>query len=162
MLSYGMVEGAALLGEARNAAYTVVALALDGQCEKALDQVAEAEKLTAGRMSALAKSWNLWTRKVCGDASWQPLALALLEEQQEYAPDRLSAGNVYLLILLGRTDELIERMTATVEARDPLLMFLPLAGRNYPGWETHLATDPRFQALVEPLNYPPPQVEAGR
>jgi len=131
-----------------------VALALDGQCEAALGQVAAAEKLTAGRMSALAKSWNLWTRKVCGDAAWQPLAVALLEEQQEYAPDRLSAGNVYPLILLGRTDELLARMTVTVEARDPMIMFLPFAGGNYPGWETHLATDPRFQALLEPLNFP--------
>ena len=138
------------------------ALALDGQCEAALDQVAAVEKLRAGRMSALARSWNIWTRKICGDAAWRPLALALLEEQQEYAPDRLSAGNVAPLILLGRTDELIARMTVSVEARDPLIMFLPFYGRSYPGWETHLATDPRFQALVEPLNFPVAVGEADR
>jgi TolB-like protein len=135
-----------------------VALALDDQCEAALGQVNAVENLTAGRMSALAKSWNLWTRKVCGDAKWHSRAEALLEEQQEYAPDRLTAGNVYLLLLLGRTDELIARMTATVEARDPIIMFLPTYGLKYPGWETHLASDPRYQELMEPLNFPPADV----
>jgi len=134
-----------------------LALALDGQCDKAFSQAQAVEGMSNGEMSTLMNSWLAWGYKVCGNDEWYAMSKRRIEAALAANPRKFDPGYAYLLALEGDTDKLIGLLREIIETRAPFALFAQLFTIDYLGFGTSdtLPKDPRYLALLEQLHFPP-------
>jgi len=133
-----------------------VALSLDGRCDKALSEAAEADRLAKGRLSPLMEAWSLWVFFNCGKEELYAASKERLEAQLAASPNQQQPAHAYLYALEGDTERMIDLLQQTVESASPGTLYVQIYLLDYMEWpvlET-LSKDPRYLELLRDLNFP--------
>ena len=133
-----------------------VALSLDGQCDRALSQANKAEALLNGAPPPLMDSWLAWGYRVCSNDDKYQASIGRIRAALQENPDELNPGFLYMYALEGNTNKLVDLVDAIVRSRDPITPFAQIFVLDYLGWGVSgtMATNPRYMALLEKLNFP--------
>jgi TolB-like protein len=133
-----------------------LALSLDGQCDTALAQANTVEALLNGAPSPLMDAWLAWGFKVCGNDEKYKASIGRIRAALQENPGELNPSFLYMHALEGDSDKLIDLIDAIVRARDPITPFAQIFVLDYLGWGVSgtMATDPRYMATLEKLNFP--------
>jgi TolB-like protein len=133
-----------------------LALSLNGQCEAALSEVAEADRLAKGRLSALMEAWKLWAFFNCSEEELYAASKERLEALLSANPSKQQPAHGYLYALEGDTERMIDLLQRMVESASPGTLYVQLYLLDYMEWpvlET-LSKDPRYLKLLHELNFP--------
>ena len=89
---------------------------------------------------------------VYGLAGRKREAVKLIEELKERSPQHYISNSLFAeaYIGLGEKDEAMSWLEGAYEEHDQWMVYI----KSYPGWDT-LRSEPRFQALVRRMNFPP-------
>jgi TolB-like protein/Tfp pilus assembly protein PilF len=133
-----------------------LALSLNGDCERALQQATKAEELLDGDPPALIDSWLLWGYKVCGNDKSYSRSKARIEAKIAEDPDHIDPGYLYLYAIEGDTDSLVELVGRVIENKHPITPFMGIFQIDFLGWGVSdtMPTDPRYLAMLEELDFP--------
>ncbi len=133
-----------------------LALSLDGQCDTALAQANTVEALLNGAPPPLMDAWLAWGYKVCSNDDKYQASIDRIRAAQQEDPEDLNPAFLYMYALEGDSDKLIDMIEAIVRARSPITPFAQLFVLDYLGWSVSgtMATDPRYMAILEKLNFP--------
>jgi len=134
-----------------------LALSMDGQCDAAQSQAAKVEDMNNGKASTLMEAWLAWGYKACGNEEWFARSRQRIEGAQLSRPDPADPGLAYLYALDGKTEELIDTLETVVAQGHPFTLFVKLFSNKSLVWDMpeQLAVNPRYQALLEKLDFPP-------
>lgn len=133
-----------------------VALALNGDCEQALAQVAKADVLGGHDPSALMESWHGWVYRLCGAEELFQRSKQRIEAVRAEQPPGIGAALFYLYMLDGQDDALLALVLEQVETGSPLTIFMQMAMLDLPGWSTDaVREDPAYREKIRQLSYPP-------
>ena len=133
-----------------------VALALNGQCDEALDSVTRLGSIQKGPPSTLVDAWIAWGHKVCGREDLYQVSRDRIQAAWDANPDMLDPGFAYLLALEGDTQGLVDFLTKVVDERSPFTAFISIFAVDYMGWPVaaEMRSNPEFRALRQRLNFP--------
>ncbi len=133
-----------------------VALSLDGQCDKALEQGEKAEELMNNHPPTLQDSWLAWGYKVCGRDDKYAQSKARIEATRDENPELIDAGFAYLYALEGDSESLVDLVSRAVESKDPITPFIGIFQADNLGWSVSaaLSEDQRYQAILDELQFP--------
>jgi tetratricopeptide (TPR) repeat protein len=89
---------------------------------------------------------------VYGLAGRKREAVKLIDELKERSPQHYISNSLFAeaYIGLGEKDEAMSRLERAYEEHDQWMVYI----NSYPGWDA-LRSEPRFQALVRRMNFPP-------
>jgi len=134
-----------------------VALAMNGECDQALAKIAEADVMGGRPPGPLMESWHAWVYRLCGREDLFARSKARIEAVAPQRPSGMEAARFYMYLLEGDDDGLIRLVGEVIDSKSPFTLFMQLGLLSLPGWATGdtLPADPRYRALLRPLNYPP-------
>jgi len=133
-----------------------VALSLDGQCDKALEQGEKAEELMNNHPPTLQDSWLAWGYKVCGRDDKYAQSKARIEAARDANPELIDGGFAYLYALEGDSESLVDLVSRVVETKDPLTPFIGVFRADHLGWSVSaaLSENQQYQAILDELQFP--------
>jgi serine/threonine-protein kinase len=128
-----------------------------GRCEEALATAEEAEAQLHGGSTPLARGWLGYTYAVCGEDDLVSEAFRELDRSAEHSyVDPLIYADIYCG--LGDTESVLEKLEEAVDDRSPDAIYL----LSMPGLFLQTLTDePRYQALIERMDFPRSQQPVG-
>jgi TolB-like protein/Tfp pilus assembly protein PilF len=134
-----------------------LALALDGQCDKAATPAATAERRLQGRGSPLIHTWLALGYQVCGRDDLYAVSKSRLDEYLIANPDSLDVGVLFYRVLEGDVDGAIGLVRGIIEAKTPATLFLQIFMLDHMQWPLSdtLSRDPRLRKLIKDLDFPP-------
>jgi len=99
----------------------------------------------AVQASAVPKPLGRWLRPELG-------TFLLIDELKERSRQHYISGSLFAeaYIGLGEKDEAMSWLERAYEEHDQWMVYI----KTYPGWDA-LRSEPRFQALVRRMNFPP-------
>lgn len=133
-----------------------LALALDGQCDKAAIPAAAAERMLQGIGSPLIHSWLAWGYQVCDRDDLYAISKSRLAEFQEANPHSFDLGLIFYRILEGDVEGAINLTQMTIAARSPSTGFAQIFLLDHLKWPvgSALQQDPRMRELIQDLDFP--------
>jgi len=133
-----------------------VALSLAGRCDESAKQIATVEQMTAAGRSILAESWFAWAHRACGREDLYEQSRDRIVARQAQNPDQPDPGLLYLYLVGGESDKVVDLSRAMVDAHHPVTMFLQLMALDYMGWPVgdKIGQDERFKELLRELDFP--------
>jgi len=139
-----------------------LALAMDGQCETALAQPAMVEERLGRAPRPLMESWHAWIYKLCGRQDLFERSVQRIEAARGENSPGLEAADFYMYELTGDDEKLLELIQRIVDSKSPMTLFMQAGLLELPGWETdgRLAQNPRYQQILQELDYPPSPLTA--
>ena len=134
-----------------------VALALDGQCDLALERAKTVMDLSSNNPSILMLSWLAWTYHVCGADQHYADAKDRLQASFEDNPESMNPGLIYYFAIEGRVDLAVALIERLVVVRSPFVLFAQVLVPSYLGWlDTTSGEDGEaYLELIQSLNFPP-------
>ncbi|MBT8078763.1 MAG: hypothetical protein KJO31_09290 [Gammaproteobacteria bacterium] len=134
-----------------------LALALNGQCDAALERADKVLELLGRAPSLLAESWLAWGYHVCDRTDRYAASRKRFESLIESNPASLEPGLAYYFLLEGDNERLFALVRRLIDAESPLTMFLPIFTLGGMGWsDDNLAQRQAvLNELLRELNFPP-------
>ena len=135
-----------------------VALSLVGRCVESAKQIAIVEQMTAAGRSILAESWFAWAHRACGREELYQQSRERIMARQALNQDQPNPGILYLYLVGGESDKVVELSREMADAHHPVTLFLQLMGLDYMGWPVgdEVGQDERFKELLRELDFPAP------
>lgn len=135
-----------------------VALSLAGRCDESAEQIATVEQMTAAGRSILAESWFAWAHQACGRHELYVQSRDRILARHAQNPDQPDPGMLYLYLVGGESDKVIDLSREMADAHHPVTLFLQLMALDYMGWPVadEVGQDERFKELMRELDFPTP------
>jgi hypothetical protein len=126
-------------------------LAMQGKCSEAMAQAEVSERGIAGGAAPLSRAWLAVTYATCKQPALARQKIAELHdlERTQYI-DPFNFVDIYAA--LGEIDLAVQLAERAYEDRSPQMAYFLIAKTLYP----MLSEQPRFRALEERLQFPPP------
>jgi len=134
-----------------------LALSLAGECDQARAQADKVDAMYGGKAPSLQESWLAWGYSNCGNDELYQRSLERIRDAQRRYPNPFDPGLTYMNALEGDVEAFVAVFEQVIDERKPFVAFARLFTVDYLGIElaNKLATNERYHALIDELNFPP-------
>jgi TolB-like protein len=133
-----------------------VALALNGECGKALAQAERSDGMGGRPPSPLMEAWHAWVYRLCDREDLFQRSKDRIEAVEQTGSPRTDAALFYLYLLEGRDAELVDLILRMIDTESPLTLAMQMPVIGLPGWSASEAVsqDPRYRDAIRRLDFP--------